>query len=445
MRQTGNVPPKAGTSRLGCVALPIIAGDIAGNLGEVFALWADDRFRPFVPGGTPPHKPHLLIVVNSASEAQLAQITTLYRTFPVLASSFSGISVHSAQLEGARDTYAPDGDGNEAAGGPVLGRKAGPNFLFQRVIELGAEHGGFTLQLELDCLPVGPGWLGATGMVISDHPRAWVIGSHYGGAGLLGPDAKFHLNGNALYQGSDPRFKAFFDGIWMPRLLYQIRKRPDLAYDWWWSVERFEADALSNNISWQLFQTYDSFFHADPFVVNLAVPGTSVQAYARIFDQFAGLGQPPVFLHGPAMNVVRRDLLEQPQSGIFDVIDSLDPPKVSPKASPETLPGLPRTMRGAGPAEGNRQSAALPPDQLLLAAAADLLNSAPGAGLRDSERSAETRESERSAETRESERSEAPPNPDRAQAISAARDALSRDHPARVHYDRVRAHIGDPV
>ena len=373
---------------LGCVAVPIVARDIDGGLAEILALWSDVRFRPGGQAEAP--RPHLMVVVNSASEDQITRIQTLYKGFPALAAAFSGFSVYSAGLEGARDVYAPDG----GATGPVLGRKAGPNFLFRRLIELGAAQGGFTLQLELDCLPAGPGWLAAVQGVIGDHPRAWVIGSHYAGAGLLGADAKSHLNGNALYHTGDPRFRAFFNDIWMPRLLHQIRTRPDLAHDWWWAVERHEADARANNTSWQLFQTYDHFFQADPFVVNLAVPEDGARAYAQVFDRFAGLGRAPVFLHGPAMNAVRSALLQHRQNSIFEVLDLLDPPK--------------------NPAGTDRQSKTLPPERILLQAAADLLQ--PGS-------------------------EEAAADAERAQRIRAACDALAEDHPARVHYERVRAHM----
>ena len=412
-----------GGNMLGCVAVPIVAQDIARNLGEVFALWADERFSPGVNGDTP--RPHLMIVVNRASDDQLAHIQTLFQAYPQLETSFSGVSAHSVELEGERDIYAPD-DPDNAALGPVFGRKAGPNFLFQRLIELGGHHGGFTLQLELDCLAVGAGWLKAVEMVIGDHPRAWVIGSHYAGSGLLGPDARSHLNGNALYRAEDPQFRAFFSDIWMPRLLHQIKTRPDLAYDWWWSVERFEADALVNNRSWRLFQTYDSFFHADPYIVNLAVPEDGVQAYARVFDRFVELGQTPVFLHGPAMKGVRRALLQQPQCGIFDVIDALDPPESSDVPA-RRLRLRPRLMRGA-PAEPrageqaadaksqDRSPVPQPPDQLLLRAAATLL---------------------------ELERNEIQawlePDCAHAQAIRAAYEFLGKAHPACVHFDRVRA------
>lgn len=410
-------PHKAGSdddfgrvARLGCVAVPIISFDIERNLGELFALWADKRFAPgFAPGtGTGTDKgtrPHLMVAVNRATEAELAQIESLYREYPALAASFSGFSAQSCDLEGERDIYAREDDTRWGEKGPAFGRKAGPNFLFQRTIEMAAAYGGFTLQVELDCLPVGPGWLAAVDQVIDDHPRAWVIGSHYAGGDSLGADVKSHLNGNALYHAGDPRFRAFLSDVWMPRILHQIAERPDLAYDCWWAVERHEADARANNQSWQLFQIYDSFFHADPFVINLLVPEAGTQYYKRVFERFESLGVPPVFLHGPAMNAVRRVALQQPESTLFEIIDHLDPPPFSAIHHPGRAGRLSTDRQSL-----DQQSQVRASSQLLLRVAAAMLN--PGA----------------TAEA-----------PDCAQTLREAVASLAADHPARVHYDGVCA------
>ncbi len=421
------------TPRLGCVAVPIISFDIERNLGELFALWADKRFMPDAGEGAGENTgestgastgPHLMVAVNRATDAELAQIESLYRDFPTLAASFSGFSAQSCDLEGERDIYAREGDPRWGEKGPAFGRKAGPNFLFQRTIEMAAAYGGFTLQVELDCLPVGPGWLAAVDQVIDDHPRAWVIGSHYAGGDSLGADVKSHMNGNALYHAGDPRFRTFLSDVWMPRIQHQIATRPDLAYDCWWAVERHEADARANNKSWQLFQLYDSFFHADPFVVNLLVPEAGTQGYRRVFERFEALGVPPVFLHGPAMNAVRRAALQQPADTLFEIIDHLDPAPVSTIRNPRSRERLRTGRSSRDRLSRDRQSLdRFSTDQqdkvqsscrLLLQAAADLLN--PG--------------SNRSSNT---------DVPDHAQAIHEAITTLAADHPARVHYDGVCA------
>jgi len=409
-------PHKAGAdddfgrvARLGCVAVPIISFDIERNLGELFALWADQRFAP----GTGAHtdedtRPHLMVAVNRATDAELAHIESLYREYPALAASFSGFSAQSCDLEGERDIYAREDDTRWGEKGPAFGRKAGPNFLFQRTIEMAAAYGGFTLQVELDCLPVGPGWLAAVDEVIADHPRAWVIGSHYAGGDALGADVKSHMNGNALYHAGDPRFRAFLSDVWMPRILHQIAERPDLAYDCWWAVERHEADARANNTSWQLFQIYDSFFHADPFVINLLVPEAGTQYYKRVFERFESLGVPPVFLHGPAMNAARRAALQQPENTLFEIIDQLDTPPLSAIRRPRSAGQTERLRTDRQSLD--RQCQIQSSSRLLLQVAAEMLN--PGSN---------------------------PELPDRAQAIREAVAALGADHPARLHYDGVCA------
>lgn len=413
-------PPDSGPRRqgggqdgavLGCVALPIVADDISQALPELFALWADARFLP-VPDPDMAH-PHLMVVVNRASDDQLARIETLFHRHPALVAAFSGVSAHSADLEGDRDIYAREGSSEMGR----LGRKSGPNFLFQTLIDLATPHGGFVLQIELDCLPVQAGWVGATQAVIAAHPRAWVIGSHYAGWGMVGDDNKTHLNGNALYRVGDSGFRAFFADIWMPRLAHQIKDRPDLAYDCWWAVEGFRADARTGNSSWQLFQTYDGFFGRDPYVVNLLASQQGAQEYTRIFDRFSRLGRVPVFFHGPDMHAVRQMLLRYPGDSIFGAIDRIDPPE-GPVAAPVRDPGPP--ARADAPQDGplmplvdDRVAA----NHLLLLAAGDLM-----AGDQD--------------------KAQGWLDPECAsgQAIAAARALLGENHPACTHFDRVRAH-----
>ena len=388
---------------LGCVALPVVTRDIGQPLNEVFALWEDTRFHPGADPAT--RRPHLMVVANQASPEQLARAEALFHARPGLASSFSGISAHSADLSGDQDIYAPDGAA-QAAG---FGRKAGPNFLFQRLIELAApqcaRRGGFVLQLELDCLPVAPDWIGATNAVINDHPTAWVIGSTYAGRGLLGADAKSHLNGNALYRVGDAGFRRFFARVWMPRLLHQIASRADLAYDWWWAVERHEADARADNQSWRLFQTYDHFFHNDPYIVNLAVPRAGVQAYRQVFDRVANLTRAPVFLHGPAMKEMRARLLQHPHDSLFEAIDRIDPPQSPAQNS--------QPPQRPDPADDT-----LAPDRLLLQAAAALL-----------------------AQDNDAIKALSDPHSPWFRALAMARETLGETHPACIHFDRVRTYV----
>jgi len=422
MPDPSSAPPTAGGDQseavLGCVAVPIMAGDIRRNLPELFALWADERFLPVLDGNT--RRPHLMIVINRASPDQLARIEAQFHAHSRLATAFSGLSARSAELEGERDLYVREG----STGTGVFGRKSGPNFLFQRLIELATPHGGFVLQIELDCLPVQAGWIDATQGVIADHARAWVIGSLYAGSGMVGDDNKSHLNGNALYRVGDSAFRAFFSEVWMPRLMHQIAERPDLAYDCWWAVEWFRADARTGNDSWRLFQTYDGFFANDPFVVNLLASQQGAQGYAQVFDRFAGLGRVPVFFHGPDMHTVRQMLLRHPGDSIFDAIDRIDPPEGSRRPRPpmRRAPSDVAVVQDvwATRLAARATSGALSAEQVLLQIAAALLTRDIG---------------------------DARSWPDRGsalgQAVAAARASLGEAHPACAHFDTVKAYASD--
>ncbi|WP_212525604.1 hypothetical protein [Actibacterium sp. MT2.3-13A] len=340
-----SLPPAAASSAadpvLRCVAVPLIERDIGSNLAALLALWSDDRFFPVLDPRTP--RPHLMVMANNATPERLAEAEAIFRAHPRLGRCFSGFSAHSAGLSGDRDLYAR----GRAARKGAFGTRAGPNFLFHRTLEQAGRHGGFTLQVELDCLPVQAGWIEAAQEVIAGHASAWVIGSVYAGVGELDTWLQSHLNGNALYRTGDGAFQSFLSGVWMPRIQTHVQRRPDLAYDCWWALERSQANARAANESWFLFQTFDGFFHADPFIVNLLVPPQGVQAYSRIFEKFARLGRTPVFFHGPAMKALSARLLDHPKDSIFEAIDRMAPAQ-TPRAP---VPPLRRAAPAAGPAD----------------------------------------------------------------------------------------------
>ncbi|MEO8241408.1 MAG: hypothetical protein ABI832_03800, partial [bacterium] len=227
--------PDAPSRALGCVALPVLAKDIGPNLESVFQLWSDPRCYLLV--GQMEHLPHLMVVINCADEALLAATKALYNRYPTLAQCFSGFSAHSAELRGDRDLYARK---SPTAMGK-FGNKAGPNFLFQETMNFAEAHGGFTLQIELDCIPIEAGWLAETVRVVNGNQRAWVIGSMYSGDHGLERSVQTHLNGNALYNTGDPDFMRFLNEIWIADLVNIAQKRPNLAYDCWWANEQSQA------------------------------------------------------------------------------------------------------------------------------------------------------------------------------------------------------------
>lgn len=326
---------------LHCVAVPILQHDLRHNLESVFRLWSDPRFRPVSRPET--RRPVLLVMLNRGDEADLALAREIYARHPDLGQSFAGFSVRCARLDGDRDLYVRDA---HAAQG-VYGNKAGPNFLFQRTIESAAHFGGFTLQIELDCLPVQAGWIEATNAVIAANARAWVIGSTYAGARGIDPSVQGHLNGNAIYHSGDPAFLRFLATIWMPRLLSRAQQMPNLAYDCWWEVETAGADAWQGNPAWQMQQRYGSFFRDDPFVVNLLADHADLSAFAAVYGSFARLGRPPIFLHGQPMAKALAVLLEHSGDSVFQALDRLAPPgpgRVAPPRVPMPAPGPPMPL-----------------------------------------------------------------------------------------------------
>ena len=329
---------------LGCVAIPLLGNNIGPELAQLFDIWADPRFRPLL---SPHHDlPRLLIVANSATPDQLAEAERLFLARPVLRDCFSGISAHSAGLEGERDVYKRGAHG--AAG--RYGNRAGPNFLFHETMRLAAAYGGYVLQIELDCLPVQADWIAAVEAVIAANAGAWVIGSVFAGRGFLDRSMSLHLNGNALYRASDPAFMVFLERSWIPRLLHHAALMPNLAYDCWWALERELVNVRAENDSWHLVRTHDCFFRNEPFVVNLLEDEKGqnekgLSDYAATFERFADLGRMPIFFHGAAMKAMTRRLLDNPDDSMLAAIHRADPVRVP----------VARALRRANGAAHNRE------------------------------------------------------------------------------------------
>ena len=428
-------PMPAGSAQnnlnLNCVALPILHHDVQARLGGMLKIWADARFFPRLSHDAP--RPHLLIVINDAGPETLAAAQAALDPYPGLKSCFSGVSARSAGLVKDRDLYTKRRNASEGA----YGTRAGPNFLFQATMRMAAEFGGFTLQMELDCLPVQAGWLEQTQQVIDGHQRAWVIGSHYAGVGELDRTIQEHLNGNALYHTGNRSFQSFVSRVWMPRLLRHAQVRRDLAYDCWWALERSQATAIPPNDSWELFQTFSAFIQADPFIVNLVSPAHAARDYIAVFEKFRQLGRTPVFFHGSAMNKVCDALLADPKIDVFQAIDHLSPPKAGRGGLPQLQRAGADIMAEVPQSESpKRQTKTGPEDSL-----ADL-----GAGWSDSAR-ASARILLRDVTARMLIKPDAirssltPPHP-LAHAVAGARAIMDENDPVLQQFERVvRAYV----
>jgi len=115
------------------------------------------------------------------------------------------------------------------------GTKSGPNFQFFALLDaVAAAHPEeWILFAEPDTVPVGPDPGDHLAAVVTAHPDAWVIGAHPHPGVLpdLPPGLHHHLNGAALYRVADPAFAEFRAEVWVPSLLWQVRRDPEYAYD----------------------------------------------------------------------------------------------------------------------------------------------------------------------------------------------------------------------
>lgn len=336
LEDTAGAHSRGPDTRLGCVAVPILASDIDHRFRDLLALWSDPRFFPVTRRHA--RKPHLLVVVNNAPPEALAKAEAVFRAFPSLAECFAACHAHSAGLEGDRDLYVRGATRMHGR----FGNKAGPNLLFQQTMQFARQFGGFTLQTELDCLPVQAGWLESAQAVIAANARAWIIGSTFAGRQRLTHEIQMHLNGNAIYKAGDDGFQAFLNNVWMPGIFSRADTDPNLAYDCWWALMKHKANQNDGEEAWQLFQRYDAFFHNDPFIVNLLSAPAECQEYRNVFERLVETGRTPVFLHGPAMTSLLSVLLNHPKDSVFDAIDRIAPP-AQPHGRTHALVGAPGT------------------------------------------------------------------------------------------------------
>ena len=201
------------------------------------------------------------------------------------------------------------------------GNKAGPNFLFQKTLNTASEYGGFSLQIELDCFPSSGGWLDRSNKLVDGSNGTWVIGSKYAGSFGLHVSVLNHLNGNALYNVGNPDFIKFLNEIWIPRTIHLTDIVPYLAYDCWWAYELNSADSFHGNYSWQLVQTYDSFFKNEPFIVNLLPAESTAFRFFEMYKLFNSLNKTPIFFHSSTIRPLVEKILKTPDTTLIDLLE----------------------------------------------------------------------------------------------------------------------------
>lgn len=257
-RSYGPIPK----NHVGSFLVPCLKSDLV-RFGALLDCWADYRLYPT--NRLELRSRVLVILLNNASAEELDTFRKVALSYDVVNSIFSEVRAESANLTGDMDLYIK---GSEKVGGK-WGNKAGPNNLFFSGIEKCAGSSGFMFQCEVDCYPLERGWLDQLDDACSLHPSAWVIGSAYCGEYPISDSIQFHINGNALYNVSDPAFTDFVQNVWQARMLDFVELDPNLAYDCWWSFECSRASGQDRNRSWRLVLSHSHRMVAIPMVLNL--------------------------------------------------------------------------------------------------------------------------------------------------------------------------------
>lgn len=299
---------------IGSISIPCTLSDLT-NIELMFRVWSDSRFNPSE--NKKFRKPVLLIVFNTANQELINKTHILYNSYAILRNYFTRLVVTSADLQGERDIYNRDASRRMGK----YGNKAGPNFLFQKTLNTASVYGGYTLQIELDCFPSSSGWLDRSNHLVKRSVGTWVIGSKYAGSFGLDVSVLNHLNGNGLYEVGNPNFVKFLNEIWIPRIIQLADVAPYLAYDCWWAYEMNSADSLRGNYSWQLIQTYDSFFKNEPFVVNLLPVESTAFRFLEMYNLFDGLDKTPIFFHSSSVRPLFEKTLENTKSTLLEILE----------------------------------------------------------------------------------------------------------------------------
>ena len=116
-----------------------------------------------------------------------------------------------------------------------LGKKAGPNWLFFRILnEIYQDHKQEIFLLEPDVYPIN--LENAANRIETDvlhNQDWWVIGAkpHLDIRKFISPSIHNHLNGAAFYKTDSEEFISFLNAIWLPSLLEGLIIDKNLAYD----------------------------------------------------------------------------------------------------------------------------------------------------------------------------------------------------------------------
>jgi hypothetical protein len=214
-------------------------------------------------------KPILIFCMNCGYDAAIEKrLTDAYLSSPKVVACFSRMIVHFCDLPPEKDLYIRDSKGPI----PEFGYKSGPNWMFYEAMRYAKQYGGYCLQIETDCRPIQPGWLDTLTDVARRSADKLIVGSPYRGQGTVWRGFARHINGNALYNVSEPTFWEWLDGILWPWLCETVKSAmPTLAYDCAWEayIHREELDSESH-ADWLKVRKYVDKFAASSHLLNIA-------------------------------------------------------------------------------------------------------------------------------------------------------------------------------
>lgn len=198
------------TNRITHVIIPFHTSQLA-RLETNLKSWTDLPPCSQKPGGkASPNAPFHLVLYSSADSRKRqtlveleGKLETMIASLPEEVSAcFASYEFQHANLSGPSDTYY-----------------RGTRLMIEKLIlnKVRLQHTAqYAFYMEPDCLPVRPNWLNMLDTTVRwPHQVFWMRGSIYRGnnKGVYAtrhPPQVFHINGNAIFNLSDRRFRSFY-------------------------------------------------------------------------------------------------------------------------------------------------------------------------------------------------------------------------------------------
>jgi len=274
---------------LGSITVPTNIREVDAIIGN-FKVWSQDGFRPFVER-PPSHMPALVLAFNSDPDAETKERITDAYLANGMERFFAGLVILDCGLEGERDIYRREYEGEVGK----EGFKAGPNNQFLESMRHAAPFGRYTFLMETDCAPLRAGWLTRLMQYIAGAEPFWIMGSAYRGVDTLDPRFAKHINGNAVYATGDPTFREFLSNYWEPRMRRAVEVEDSrLAYDC--ILERGFYDVRDGE-SWPLWQKTAHKFRFTNYIQNISARKDMVEEGQAIWRRIRDSSPDTYLLH----------------------------------------------------------------------------------------------------------------------------------------------------